>query len=63
MPPKLGGKLEWMQAGYMDNISALYVSDDEYQGTADELEADIQLARRLATMHRVTEDWMLLRAS
>ena len=62
-PKKKGsGLLEWAQVGYTDNITSLYVSDDEYQGTVEDLEQDIELARRLVTVHRVTADRMLLRA-
>ena len=39
------------------------MSDDEYVGSIEDLEADIELARRLATVHRVTADRMLLRAN
>ena len=63
MAPKRGsGLLEWSKVGYTDNITALYVSDDEYVGSIDELEEDIKLARQLVTVHRVTADRMLLRA-
>ena len=54
--------MEWAQVGFTDNITSLYVSDDEYQGTFEDLEKDIELARRLVTVHRVTADRMLLRA-
>ena len=63
MAPKNGsGLMEWAQVGYTDNITSIYVSDDEYVGSAEGLEADIELARRLVTDHRVTADRMLLRA-
>ena len=54
--------LEWAQVGYTDDITELYVSDDEYQGTFEDLEEDIKLARRLVSVHRVTADRMLMRA-
>ena len=62
MAPNRGsGLLEWTRVGYTDNVTSLYVSDDEYSGSIDELETDILLARQLATVHRVTADRMLMR--
>ena len=54
------GRLEWMQVGYTDNITSIYVNDDEPVGSAEDVEADIELARRLVTVHPVTADRMLL---